>query len=654
MPRKINPANPERGSSSPPFTRGKVLRTLGLFRLYLHMDHINKITGNRKHGFALVVTISLMILLTLIAVGLLSLASISLRSSSQGEALATAHANARLSLMIALGELQRAAGPDTRVTARADIRDLPGSAENNPPVLGVWRSWEGSDHETSGTFSGRPVAPDYSSKEPGSSPETRFLAWLTSANVDDPTTLPDTTNGADRVTLVGKTSVGSDPNLQIHLSPTPVSTGGKAGAMAWWVSGENQKAYIPKPEAPVRRGAAERKQAMAQTKSHSTVDPKPFDLESVFSDPDRGTPAADVNRALSLLQADFLGPDPGAWQDRISVKHFHDLTTSSVGLLTNTATGGWKKDMSLLSERWDSLPETGLPLFRLSPDPVEDALRSRATPNAWDRSDSLFYPWTAFLGRNAGFPRKFQPPVVSWSNLIDFVRFYERPEFSNSGGARRVTISDAVTGGGGSTITPLDPTDQSDPRCHAHLNKVRVFPVLARAQFVMSHYAVSTTVGQETKYTPKLVMTPVFTLWNPYDVEMTVSSPYYLDLKMLPITFNYQLESEPANQKYNCLLYTDTFTKPVPDDGRSALDYALENRPTESGAFRTHYMIPAGLNLKPGEALQRRPVRQNRRLRRLQLTARPSTGIYGGGRRARLSGQGHQAQRRNQDGRKYR
>ena len=37
-------------------------------------------------GFALVVTLSLMILLTLIAVGLLSLSAVSLRSTSQGDA----------------------------------------------------------------------------------------------------------------------------------------------------------------------------------------------------------------------------------------------------------------------------------------------------------------------------------------------------------------------------------------------------------------------------------------------------------------------------------------------------------------------------------------------------------------------------------------
>ena len=71
-------------------------------------------------GFALVVTLSLMILLTVIAVGLLSLSSVSLRSSSQGDSMAKAKANARMALMLAIGELQREMGPDSRISAPHD------------------------------------------------------------------------------------------------------------------------------------------------------------------------------------------------------------------------------------------------------------------------------------------------------------------------------------------------------------------------------------------------------------------------------------------------------------------------------------------------------------------------------------------------------
>jgi Tfp pilus assembly protein PilX len=101
----------------------------------------------RKNGFALVVTLSLMILLTLIAVGLLGLSTISLRISSQASAMAEARANARLALMLAIGDLQKQLGSDRRISAKAEILDkTPESAAadevTNPHYLGVWDSWD--------------------------------------------------------------------------------------------------------------------------------------------------------------------------------------------------------------------------------------------------------------------------------------------------------------------------------------------------------------------------------------------------------------------------------------------------------------------------------------------------------------------------------
>ncbi len=85
-------------------------------------------TRKRPSGFALVVTLTLMILtlmilLTMVAVGLLSLSAISQRGSTQGEAQAMAQANAKLALMIALGELQKEMGPDMRVSAESALFD---------------------------------------------------------------------------------------------------------------------------------------------------------------------------------------------------------------------------------------------------------------------------------------------------------------------------------------------------------------------------------------------------------------------------------------------------------------------------------------------------------------------------------------------------
>ena len=103
-------------------------------------------------GFALIATISIMALLVMIALGMLSLSTIEMRSSQNGRAMAEAQANARMALMLAIGELQKYTGSDTRVTASSTIVD-PDSA----PLVGVWKSWEGTDH----TPDGRPITADY-------------------------------------------------------------------------------------------------------------------------------------------------------------------------------------------------------------------------------------------------------------------------------------------------------------------------------------------------------------------------------------------------------------------------------------------------------------------------------------------------------------
>lgn len=274
-------------------------------------SHPNKI----QRGFALIVTLSLMILLTVIAVGLLTLSSISLRSSSQGQAMANARANARMALMIAIGDLQRSTGADTRITARADIL-----AETNPPVFGAWKSWEGTDHESSG----RPVSPgNYKSQK-----ESRFLQWLISG---DQTTLPDTTPGNGKVALVSTGSVGQGSGrdkLQVHLKPSLIDPAKPKGAIAWWVSGENTKAHLPKPYEPTDDTTA---QWAKNAKSHAVADPKSFGMESLLNDP------APAQKGLSLAQTDLFSQ---AGSLPTSKEHFHDLSTSSVGLLTNVATGG--------------------------------------------------------------------------------------------------------------------------------------------------------------------------------------------------------------------------------------------------------------------------------------------------------------------------
>ena len=104
------------------------------------------VTACRKHrGFALVVTLSLMILLTIMAVGLLSLSAVSLRASTQGAAMSEARANARLALMLALGELQKELGPDQRISAPGGQQLEEGDKSAGGQWTGVYDAWPAGD-----------------------------------------------------------------------------------------------------------------------------------------------------------------------------------------------------------------------------------------------------------------------------------------------------------------------------------------------------------------------------------------------------------------------------------------------------------------------------------------------------------------------------
>ena len=502
----------------------------------------------------MIVTLMLMILLAVIVVGFLSLSSISLRTAAQGDSLAIARANARLSLLLAIGQLQRQAGNDTRVTARADILD-----EENPLVLGSWQSWQGDDHETSGAFAGRPLSPG-NYKEAKS---TRFLGWLTSSNQIDPMALPDTVAAAGKVTLVGANSVGTEPERdksEIHLTPMPVNSEGGAGSLAWWIGGENQKARIPKPSQadPV---TSEAKWA-AQSKSHSIADPQPFQMESLLTDP---TPA---NKAITLQQADLIPSDS---TDKASRAFFHDLSAVSTGLLTNTATGGWRKDMSLLSESYGTQPTSDMPMFRVAPG--KDLLTNRATSANPLASGSMIYPWAAYRGGNV--PIYQLGPVSSWENLVNYATFYKRVSASSSGRFSTSSYSSAI---GGNSFN--------------YIHKVRILPVIARIQWLFSHSAgtPAPTPGgppvPASSLEPRLLVTPIITMWNPYNVEVSIPAgnpPLRFSLDQpFPVALRYYVNGV-ANTKYNAVM------------GGS-----INNLPG-LGSTQMNYTIPTFAPLKPGE-----------------------------------------------------
>ena len=522
----------------------------------------------RSRGFALIITLSLLILLTVIAVGLLTLSSISLRSSTHSQAQATARANARLAMALAIGELQRQTGPDTRVTARADILKPANPSQLNPPVLGVWKSWQGDDHETTGTYAGRPVSPgDYQAAK-----KARFLTWLVSGDpavLAKSDTVPDTTAGTGKIMLVGPGSVtqgtGSvNPPVNVNLVPTSLSAGNETGSFAWWVSGENQKARLPKPYKPTNDSVAG---WAPQVKSHTIVDPSVFRMDPLLTD---ATPAS---KAINLRQSDLIAP-PGTLD--VSKDFFHDLSAVSVGLLTNTATGGWRKDLSLLTENWDLEPKTNQPFFRVKPG--QDVAFNTPVSGGNHRPDkSLFYPWSAYRGNINSWPTDHHGAVTSWENLKHWATLYKQ---MNSGGTTIPRFA-------------CNFSDQGATNVFNYLHRTRIVPLIARIQWVFSHYATKDT-ATPPNYIPQLLITPIITLWNPYNVSINSSSNIeFALLYCTPEAFRFQVGAVPSTL-YKSVLNCNNSSFPPANTYSSA---SLTGQP------RMFFKINSTYTFKPGETL---------------------------------------------------
>lgn len=290
-----------------------------------------------RRGFALIVTLVLMVLLTLLAVGLLTLSTISLRASGQADAVQVARANARMSLMLAIGDLQKQMGPDPRISIPADQRTASSDGSRSSAAAGrnfwtgVYRSW-----------------PSTSTTRP--TPE--FLSWLVSgppASVSNVATVDTAPSAADDIELVGSGTVG--PVVTSKVSAPALRVGrsiDKSARLAWWVGDQGIKSALTTQPAATDASLATRRLNLQAAPRNavelaSVANGRPF--ATLAADDPRIPQVTDWNQS-AFLAADVQGPRG----------LFHDLAPFSSGLLTNVTAGGFRKDLSMQLERPASSP----------------------------------------------------------------------------------------------------------------------------------------------------------------------------------------------------------------------------------------------------------------------------------------------------------
>ena len=505
-------------------------------------------------GFALIVTVSLMVLLAILAVGLLTLSTVALRSSGQGESMATARANARLALMLAIGELQKNAGPDQRITAPANL-----VKDTHPQgITGVWKSWKAPASGASGSA--------YDDAKTGDN----FLGYLmANPNLQtspDPQNLP-TAATLGTTQLVSTGSLGSTvagreisaPLLGIRKDTS--TTGKPQGAMSWVVLDEGVKGRIDLQPADSPAGIAE---AITQV----------------------GAPAR--NRFRNLAGLEFLNESPTLLQETLPklvsmeeaklkaspkdaiAQYFHDFTVSSSIVQADVANGGLKTDLSVLFDgnygsSSTSFPYAGRYLYSDVSSPFEGAT-----------SDAL------------------------WEMYANYARLY-----------RRTTSRDNPRDGLKATLPAtsryvkrISDSTLRKNRYEPDMSRVKkpvIMPTVARVDTVFSLVTREAHANHQSgtpyRYMLHMMYLPVITLHNPYNVPLRFTN-LQVEFSDIPIGFEFLINNQslsssgliPLNRMY---IYDESANKKKVFNMTlsSSLDRAAEvvMKPGETTIFGTPF-----------------------------------------------------------------
>ena len=351
-----------------------------------------------RSGFALLITITLVAFLVLILVTVATLTRVETQVAANSQKVAQARQNALLALNIALGELQQAAGPDQRTTAPASLGEgataiMAANAADN----GLGATVNGTRHWT-GVW-GNKAAPEgiFTAQ-----PEPVLLRWLISGNENGPgidvaddghiltptaaatqtfdpaQAVTDSGGGALTATasaqgdftvggkpcklLLGPGSVGDDPTgyvvaplVNIESAQVPGMLGTqRVGRYAWWIGDEGVKARYDLPDPYIENTTPDDGTSADSTQSRLRL------LTAQRNGIERMTGIGDTHYPLAetaVMDPLYTGVGKAIARESVRLvstsvlsndlkKRYHDITTSSAGVLADSQFGGLRRDLT--------------------------------------------------------------------------------------------------------------------------------------------------------------------------------------------------------------------------------------------------------------------------------------------------------------------
>jgi hypothetical protein len=490
----------------------------------------------KNRGFALVITVSLLVLLALVAVGLLTLSTVTLRSSSQGSAQLEARSNARLALMIALGELQKTMGPDQRVSAAAGILDensgtLEIDGVEHPWWTAVWSTkWAGPNGSSEN------VTPWVRNDESGGLSDRRFtegfdrtkevLAYLVSGNeggrkrtgnqafLDAVTTK---LTPKEEIVLVGPGTLGAaaagsgdSKNVVAKRIPTRNSTR-EVGAYAYWVGDLGIKANVGQVDRHQQGNPQRGADAAGMERLLNAQDI----AEEFVANPNLGTIAVDETDRIVSEQSVALAK--GVAKNNAQA-HFHDITQSSRSVLTNVRQGGLQRDLTAFLNS---------PTGKV-PDLVMDGARV-----AWgiDPTDKIIGPANPKVAAEQGTrwnETKYRDIAPSFALLRHWNKIGQELAFTKP---NREMLAPASTKDGAdlrsmmnNNVNVYDHANENPAGFLPH-DESNLSPVMTEGSIYYNLASYPDTAGSRgSEHNLRICLYPRIALWNPYNVELELSS----------------------------------------------------------------------------------------------------------------------------------
>jgi len=308
-------------------------------------------------GFVLVSVLLIVALATVLVVVASMMAQIERKAAANSAKIEQARANALFALDVAVNQLQTTAGPDQRITARAEILDtnstvLRTNTVNQPLWTGVWRT--GTNQLDVGTSPQRTAS--LGGLNPTLNQKAASATWLVSGTnaAYDPVSYTGVTNGTNANAAVLAKNLGTNAiNVTVPLVPVTANSGNRTttiGTYAYWVSDEGVKAKVNLSDPDY--GTPPGTDFAANQRNFVTSQSVPVNTGLLG-----GNNTTDVRDQADLKKVGTLqslglvpGMNAASLAGTNAAAFSPDATTHSHGVLADVRNGGLKWDLSTTFE----------------------------------------------------------------------------------------------------------------------------------------------------------------------------------------------------------------------------------------------------------------------------------------------------------------